>query len=599
MNQPKHTEMVYDIYLRKSSEAEDRQVQSIDDQRREVREFASKNGLTIAGEFEESQSAHHPGRPVFEVVVKRIEKGVSNGLLVWHANRLSRNPIDSGTLVHLIDVGKLLHIRTPSHVYGNTSTEKMMLALECMLAKKDSDDKSDAVRRGLRGRYEKGLPSGVAPLGFFNDLSVEKGNRGWMVDEEKLPLVRQLLEMLNTRGYSIRALLKVANEDMGLRTFIHKKQGGKKIVLSNLIGNILKNPVYAGFFFTKDGTRHELRSDLPRAITEEQFWENQKILGTRGRTRGQTRYFAYTGHATCGGCGGSVTAEHKYQIVCDCRHKFPVAKRTHCPWCEVAIENMKNPKHLRYIYYHCTRTKDKNCREGSVQEVYIDDVLATYFKQNLKISKELHDWCIQNLDTLGQRTEQDDEEKKAGLQATLSKKQQEYRELVLMKTRKQIEDDDFGVLKGALKGEIEDLEGALKKVGQPLNHLGLKRAKRAFEISLGIDDIFRNGTPQEKKGLLLEIQSNLTISGRKLNVCNTGVYQKIIDGLLLAKSENSAFEPEKCEANKGRNDVFDTVCPTLLPEHYLNIPLFFNRQFMQQMAQRLAVIKLMQRTEGK
>jgi len=55
---------------------------------------------------------------------------------VWHANRVSRNPIDSGFIVHLIDEGKLVHVRTPSHIYGNTSTEKMMLALECMIAKR-------------------------------------------------------------------------------------------------------------------------------------------------------------------------------------------------------------------------------------------------------------------------------------------------------------------------------------------------------------------------------------------------------------------------------------------------------------------------------
>jgi len=60
--------------LRKSSEAEDRQIQSIDDQRRELREFAARNELNIIGEFEESQSAHHPGRPVFAEVTKRIER---------------------------------------------------------------------------------------------------------------------------------------------------------------------------------------------------------------------------------------------------------------------------------------------------------------------------------------------------------------------------------------------------------------------------------------------------------------------------------------------------------------------------------------------
>jgi site-specific DNA recombinase len=557
----------YDMYLRKSSEAEDKQVQSIDDQRRELREYAVRNDLNIIGEFEESQSAHHPGRPVFGDVMKRIEKGVSNGLLVWHANRVSRNPIDSGAIVHLIDEGKLIHVRTPSHTYGNTSSEKMMLALECMIAKKDSDDKSDAVKRGLRGRYKKGLPNGVAPIGFINDLSVEKGNRGWKVDAEKFAIIKQLLELFHSRKYSIRALLQIANEDMGLRTPQHRKQGGKKLVVSHFMETVLKNSVYAGFFFTKDGERHELNENVPRAISEEKYWEIQKILQNKGRPR-PSKYklaFAYTGPTTCGGCGGAVTAEHKYQVICDCKHKFPLSKRTHCPACGIAINRMKKPTHLHYIYYHCTRTKDRNCRQGSVQELYIDDALASYFRDNFAISKDLHQWCIENLKTVNEKDKQDDSEKKTSVETTLAKKQKEYKELVLMKTRGMIDDAEFLALKGPLKGEIEALEGTSGTKKPVDQKVLIQQAKRAFDLSLGIDDIFKSGTPQEKKELLRELQSNLTIKDKKLNVYNTGVYKKIIDWLVLAKSQNPSFEPRFYQANKGKTEVFSSVCPTLLP----------------------------------
>ena len=555
----------YDVYLRKSSEAEDKQVQSIDDQRRELHEYVAKNDLHIVGEFEESQSAHHPGRPVFNEVMKRIEKGVSNGLLVWHANRTSRNPVDSGTIINLIDQGKLIHVRTPSHIYANTSTEKMMLALECMIAKKDSDDKSDAVKRGLRGRYKKGFPNGVAPIGFINDMSVEKGNRGWMVDDEKIAMIRQLLELYHSGTYSIRRLLSIANEDMGLRTPLHRKQGGKKLVVSHLTDTILKNPVYAGFFFTKDGEKHEMHESVPRAITEEQYWNIQKILGDRGRSRPSTHKlsFAYTGPTTCGGCGGVVTAEHKYQVICDCKLKFAYLSKTHCPGCGVAVDAIKNPTYLHYIYYHCTRKKNPNCREGSVQELQIDDSLASYFKEHLKISKALHDWCIDNLATLDTNDAKDGSEKKASLATTLLKKQNEYKELVLMKTRGLISDDEFMELKGAQKGGIDAMERALGNPGR-MDQTTIKKASRAFELSLGIDEIFKNGTVQEKKELLSEIGSNLTIQGKKLNVYNTGVYQKIIDGLLAAKAENPWFEPENCQANKDKTEAFASVCPTLL-----------------------------------
>ena len=258
-----------------------------------------------------------------------------------------------------------------------------------------------------------------------------------------------------------------------------------------------------------------------------------------------------------------VTAEHKYQIICDCKLKFPRAQRTHCPGCNTAIDRMKNPLFLHYVYYHCTKKKHPGCTEGSVQELYIDDSLASYFKENFKISKSLHDWCMENLETLDARDAKNGSEKKVSLEATLAKKRNEYKELVLMKTRGLISDEDFVELRGSQKGEIEALERIVSANGCT-DQTKVKEARRAFELSLGIEEIFKTGTVQEKKGLLLEIGSNLTLQGKKLSVYNTGVYKKIIDGLLLAKQENPAFEPENCEVDKGRNDVFASVCPTLL-----------------------------------
>ncbi len=48
------------------------------------------------------------------------------------------------------------------------------------------------------------------------------------------------------------------------------------------------------------------------------------------------------------------------------------------------------------------------------------------------------------------------------------------------------------------------------------------------------------------------------------DVYNTGVYQKIIDGLLTVRAGNPSFEPEKYGSTKGQNEAFASVCPTLL-----------------------------------
>lgn len=55
----------YFLYARKSTDEDDRQILSIESQLTELREFGSKERLTIAQEFTESMSAKVPGHPIF------------------------------------------------------------------------------------------------------------------------------------------------------------------------------------------------------------------------------------------------------------------------------------------------------------------------------------------------------------------------------------------------------------------------------------------------------------------------------------------------------------------------------------------------------
>jgi DNA invertase Pin-like site-specific DNA recombinase len=88
----------YFLYVRKSSESEDRQVASIDSQIKELTEVAKKEKLKIIDVLTESQSAKAPGRNQFNDMVQRISKGEAQGILCWKLDRLARNPIDGGSI---------------------------------------------------------------------------------------------------------------------------------------------------------------------------------------------------------------------------------------------------------------------------------------------------------------------------------------------------------------------------------------------------------------------------------------------------------------------------------------------------------------------
>src|SRR5438034_570080 len=101
----------YAPYLRRSSEQEDRQVLSIPSQRDELGVVVVREGLEIADWIEESHSAKRPGRPKFNEMCEQIERGEANCILAWSVNRLSRNALDTGRLIDLMDRGLLLEIR--------------------------------------------------------------------------------------------------------------------------------------------------------------------------------------------------------------------------------------------------------------------------------------------------------------------------------------------------------------------------------------------------------------------------------------------------------------------------------------------------------
>ena len=71
----------YFVYCRKSSEAEDRQILSIDSQISELKRHAARKGISIGAISTEAKSAKAPGRPVFNSMMERLYRGEADGVL--------------------------------------------------------------------------------------------------------------------------------------------------------------------------------------------------------------------------------------------------------------------------------------------------------------------------------------------------------------------------------------------------------------------------------------------------------------------------------------------------------------------------------------
>ena len=147
----------YIAYCRKSRDEADKQVLSIEAQVAEITDFAKREHLEIVEWVTEMKTAKSPGREKFGYVIKQIEKGVVNGIVAWHADRLARNSIDGGRIIYLLDTGKLVDLKFPTLWFDNTPQGKFMLNIAFGQSKYYVDNLSENVARGMRQKIRNGV----------------------------------------------------------------------------------------------------------------------------------------------------------------------------------------------------------------------------------------------------------------------------------------------------------------------------------------------------------------------------------------------------------------------------------------------------------
>lgn len=288
----------YFLYVRKSTEEEDRQVLSIESQLHELRAYAQREGLSVIEEFVEAKTAKQPGRPIFNFMLEQIEADKATGLLAWHPDRLARNSVDGGRIIYLVDIGKLADLRFPTYRFDNSAQGKFMLSIMFGQSKYYVDNLAENVRRGLREKLRRGEWPGWAPLGYAHDYK----RRIVIPDPDKAVLVRKLFEVYATGDYSLEEL----HREVG-RWGLTGKAG--KPVRKSVLASLLRNPFYYGVMVWR-GEHYE--ASHPPLITKVLFDRVQRVLAQRSKPmmRGKITY-PFIGLMRCGECGAMITAERQ------------------------------------------------------------------------------------------------------------------------------------------------------------------------------------------------------------------------------------------------------------------------------------------------
>ena len=257
------------LYARKSTESEDKQVQSIDDQIRIMKDIAQDEGLDIVEILIESKSAKAPGARVeFEKMMNSIQEGKYNVILAWDTSRLSRNAKDGGDLQWLLDSGALSGIRTHEKWYREN--DELLFTIENSMNSRFIKELKVKVKRGMDSKASKGDYPGCPPVGYMNDYREKR----IIKDPEMWDKVMALWKKALTGIYTVSELTRIADEELRIKTPQKKRTGGKALC-HNAVRNLLSNPFYVGKF--KWGGRI-YNGNHPSMITDSDFDHMQEIL---------------------------------------------------------------------------------------------------------------------------------------------------------------------------------------------------------------------------------------------------------------------------------------------------------------------------------
>lgn len=526
----------YLMYLRKSTDSEDRQIQSIEDQKKELERIAKLLNIDIKGVYQENQSAKKPGRQEFNKMLTEIKKGRANGILCWRINRLSRNPIDSGELQWLMQQGLLQSIQTPGREY-KTGDNVLMMSVETGMANQYIIDLGRDVKRGMLSKAEKGYRPGRSPLGYLNDKHGEQGNKKIYVDEQKFPIVRKMWDLMLTGEYSVSKIIDIANDELGLR----RKCKGIDVKLHYSHGyDIFTNPFYYGEY-EWDGKVYQGKHTP--MITPEEFDYVQKLLGIKTKSQTKHKDLPYRGVVRCGECGCHITPEIKIKRL-------------------VLTGEVKS-----FIFHRCTRRKrDYKCKQKPISHREFNQQIIeklekislpeSFLPFALKILNRDNESEVNNRNIIiknQQKALKDCQDRIDNLLKVYIAPANSSKEL--------LSDDEFKNQKTSLLKEKVEIERQLVNLSQGADEW-LELTEKTFKFAVYAKENFNTGDYKTKTSILRAIGSNWILKDGKLDITLRKEFQLIENSAETINAQNAGLELTDFASNKTKTAQSKAVFAT-------------------------------------
>lgn len=360
VKQPKPGTIRCAIYTRKSSEEGlDQEFNSLDAQRESAEAFIASQkaeGWTCLPERYDDGgfSGGSIDRPALDRLIRDIEAGKVDCVIVCKVDRLSRSLMDFSRIMETFDDKGVSFVSVTQQFNTTSSMGRLTLNILLSFAQFEREIIGERIRDKIAAQKRKGKWAGGVPiLGY--DVDRSGGSPKLVVNAKEAARVRTIFDL-----YLEKQSLQPVVRELEQRGWTNKKRvtkkgrviGGKAFDKAMLYAH-LKNPLYTGMISHK-GELYE--GEHEGIIDAEQFDRVQKILRYNGRTGGKevrNKYGAILrGLLRCMACDRSMT------------HVFTTSRG-------------KNRK--QYRYYRCVGSIKRGactCPSGSLPAAEIEQLVV-------------------------------------------------------------------------------------------------------------------------------------------------------------------------------------------------------------------------------
>ncbi len=185
------------LYLRKSTNTEDKQTISLETQAQYCEELIKKKGFRIIETIEEKRSAKASGtRPGFKDLIKLCNKGWIDYVIAYDPTRISRDTMDAAIFTELINKKKIkgFYSADTGQLFDWLNIfSAMMLGISFLVARADNQMRSSNVKSKMTTKHGDGYIITRMPFWYKKVSYLDKEwevHRKVQIDEKEAELVR-------------------------------------------------------------------------------------------------------------------------------------------------------------------------------------------------------------------------------------------------------------------------------------------------------------------------------------------------------------------------------------------------------------------------